>query len=627
MVRRIPFIPYPPIGGHGVTGDRRTAALVAPDGTIDWMCLPDYNGAPFFGALLDAERGGFWRCGPAVPISGTQRYAGHTAAVTTSWATETGELELSDLMLWPEERRRPDRETRRVLVRRLRCTAGEMTCALHIRPRRDFDERLAIEQAPGGFVFTVGDVTLGLWSSHPLREGDGEASSRATLHDGQEIWTVLALNESPGEWSVASARAEFEETCRWWEKWQTGLSTTGPRARRMEHSGLIIHLLGYAPDGSLVAAPTTSLPERAGGSRNYDYRYAWVRDASLSIAGLSLLGDKKTAVRYLDWLAGLKSSTETPLQVVYQISGATDLSQNERSDIAGYSGSAPVRFGNRAGTQSQLGSLGYLCDCALIHLEQGGEWKPEFWDLVRRVATYTAAHWHEPDSGIWELPAKEQYTSSKVMSWVVLDRALKIAARTGHGSETDNWREVRDAIHADVLAHGWSEKLRSFVQRYGSEALDGSLLLIPVMGFLPADDERVRGTIARIVEDLCIDGLVYRFDPLDTPVEQPQPMGVFEGSFLPCTFWLATAYALSGRTLDADAILRRAESLTQTVGLFAEEADARNNQLLGNYPLLFSQVEYIRAALMIDRARATLSSVGGVGHEATARESSAAGAR
>lgn len=625
MVRQLPFIPYPSIGKHGVTGDRRTAALTAPDGTIDWMCLPDYDGAPVFGALLDAGRGGFWRCGPTVPITGTQRYLDHTPAVVTSWTTETGELEVMDLMLWPEEQRQRDRQARRVLVRRLRCTSGKMACTLHIRPRRAFDDALPVEQTPGGFVFPCEDGMLGFWVSCSLEEGDGEAIGHITLRDGQEVWAALALNEKPGEWSVEMARAGFEETCRYWEHWQEGLSYTGPRSRRMEHSGLIMHLLGYAPDGSLVASPTTSLPERVGGGNNYDYRYAWVRDASLCVAGLSLLGDKETAVRYLDWMAGLKSSTDAPLQVVYHISGNTDLSQRERGDLAGFRGSQPVRFGNRAGKQSQHGSFGFLCNCALIHLEQGGEWKPEFWDLVRRVATYTAAHWHEPDSGIWELPAVEQYTSSKVMSWVVMDRAVAIAERTGHASETDAWRPVRNAIHADVMEHGWSEKLRSFVQRYGSEALDGSLLLIPVMGFLPADHERVRDTIKRIVEDLCIDGLVYRFDPLETPVENPLPMGVFEGAFLPCTFWLATAYSMSGRALDAENIVRRAESLTQPVGLFSEEADARNEELLGNYPLLFSQVEYVRAVLAVDRASAAQSTIDGTGYKVASKEASTAG--
>ncbi|HZU76331.1 MAG TPA: glycoside hydrolase family 15 protein, partial [Dehalococcoidia bacterium] len=452
-----------------------------------------------------------------------------------------------------------------------------------------------------------------------------------SLRHGDEAWAVLAWDESPAGWSAEAAREALAATARYWLGWQRRLSYAGPRSKRIEHSALIIHLLGYAPTGALVAAPTTSLPERIGGEHNYDYRYTWVRDASLSVAGLSLLGDKETATRYLDWLATLKSSSETPLQVAYHITGATDLHQRDRTDIDGYRGSLPVRIGNRAFNQIQLGSLGYLADCTLIHIEQGGEWKPAYWPMIRRIADYTAAHWREPDSGIWELPAREQYTSSKVMSWVVLDRAVKLAERTGNGDadELGRWRRERDAIHADVMHHGWSDRICSFVQRYGAEALDASLLLIPVMGFLPPDHPRVRQTMDRIEEQLTIDGLVYRFEPLETPVEHRLPLGAFEGAFLPCTFWLATAQAMAGRADKADAALRRAESLTQEVGLFAEEADARSDELLGNYPLLFSQVEYVRAVLAFRDASAGNRPAQGVGHERReqSREAEPAGAR
>ena len=637
MPRLLPFIPYPSIGNHAVTGDRRTAALVASDGTVDWMCLPDYDGGSIFSTILDAQRGGFWRMGPPVPITGTQNYLDHSPAIVTAWKTETGELELTDLMLWPEQDRQPDRRERRVLVRRLRCTSGEMSYSMHIHPRYDFDDEPQIHEVEGGITFDLAGISLGLWTSFAMKHEDQRVEASGGLREGDELWTVLALGEAPGDWNIDTAKQTFYETLHYWSEWQKQLTYKGSRSRHIEHSGLMIHLLGYAPDGSMVASPTTSLPERIGGHHNYDYRFAWVRDASLSIAGLSLLGDNETATRYLDWLSALPSSNDMPLQVVYHTSGASRLDQRERTDISGYRGSLPVRFGNRAANQTQLGSLGYFCDCALIHLEQGGSWKLAHWEMVKRVADFTACHWHEPDSGIWELPQKEQYTSSKVMSWVVLDRAIKIAERTGHGGETEGWKRQRQAVFVDVMEHGWSPTQNSFVQCYGSESLDASLLLIPVMGFLPADHPRVRSTVDRIIEYLTIDGLVYRFEPLESPVEHPHPMGEFEGSFLPCTFWLATTYAMAGRTLEADAILRRAESLTESVSLFAEEADARNNELLGNYPLLFSQVEYVRAVLALDQARSgkrqnagSLHPTSPDGHELgagpQASEASAAGA-
>lgn len=604
MSRGIPFIPYPSINAHGVIGDRRTAALTASDGTIDWMCLPDYDGKSVFGALLDATCGGYWRLGPQLPASGRQTYIVHSAAVATSWADDSGELELTDVMLWPQENRRDSDDGRRVVARRLRCTHGAVHCRMDLRPRLDCATAAQTTAVDGGVQLQLGEHRLQLWTSCAVQMHEDGVEADFSLDHGEEMWAVLSWEEQPNQWSIEALREAFEQTQDYWHTWQQRLTYAGPRSQRIEHSALIVHLLGYAPTGALVAAPTTSLPERIGGEHNYDYRYTWVRDASLSVAGLSLLGDKQTATRYLSWLASLKSNAETPLQVVYHINGSPQLEQHDRNDIQGYRGSLPVRIGNRAYNQTQLGSLGYLADCTLIHIEEGGEWQQEYWHMLLRIANFTAAHWRESDSGIWELPQHAQYTSSKVMSWVVLDRSVKLAARTGqHDEAIATWQRERDAIHADVMEHGWSERIHSFVQRYDAEALDGSLLLISVMGFLQPDHPRVCQTIERVVESLSINGLLYRFEPLDSPVEHAQPMGAFEGSFLPCTFWLATAYALAGQTDQADEVLTRAEALTQPIGLFAEEADARNGEFLGNYPLLFSQVEYIRAVLALRTAR------------------------
>ncbi len=597
------FIPYLSINNHGTVGDRRTAALVAADGTVDWLCLPDYDSPPVFGALLDAARGSYWRLGPSPLAIGRQSYREQSASLVTTWASDSGELELTDVMVWPQKDRAQADAARRVFVRHLRCTFGAANCAMRIVPRLDFNASATVERTHGGLRCDLGNHTLGLWTSLPMQITTNGAEAAFSLRHGEEIWAVLAWDEPPDEWSVEAARRASAETLRYWQQWQARLTYAGPRSKRIEHSALIIHLLGYAPTAALVAAPTTSLPEQIGGEHNYDYRYTWVRDASLSVAGLSLLGDNETAARYLGWLATLKSSDGTPLQVAYRVSGATDLHQHDRYDIAGYRGSRPVRIGNRAFDQIQLGSFGYLADCTLIHIDQGGKWQPEYWPMIQRIADWVAEHWSEPDSGIWELPTKEHFTSSKVMSWVVLDRAVKLAEHAGHSHyAAAHWQHQRDAIHADVMANGWSDQRQSFVQRYGAEALDASLLLIPVMGFLPIDHPRTRKTVDRIAEHLGIDGLIYRFDPLETPVDDPRPVGAFEGSFLPCTFWLATAYALAGQTNKADATLRRAESLTQEIGLFAEEADARNDEMLGNYPLLFSQVEYVRAVLALRQA-------------------------
>ncbi len=598
------LIPYPPIEQHGVIGDRRTAAMVAADRTVDWFCLPDYDGPSVFGALLDAQRGGFYRLGPAPPILGHQRYLDRSAALVTTWALGGTELELIDAMAWPQDTRPPGGEPQRVLLRRLRCTRGEVPCTLVIHPRYDFGGPASAASVPAGVALQVGQHALMLWSSMRVHVDEGGAHAVFTLSQGDEAWAVLAFGGALEGWSITRAERILEESVQYWRDWVGALRYTGPRRDRVLRSLLTVHQMGYAPAGSLVAAPTTSLPERIGGDLNWDYRFAWVRDASLSLAVLSLFGDTQTAQRYMDWLAGLGSSTESPLQVVYRISGRTQLTEVRRTDLAGYRGSLPVRLGNRAAGQRQLDSLGYLVDCVSIYLEHGGAWRENYWQMVSRAADFTAAHWQRPDSGIWELPIEAHFVSSKVMSWVVLDRAVKIAERTRHTDRIDHWRSTMKAIHEEVMDWGWSDHLQAFRQRYGSEALDASVLLIPVMGFLPADHPRVLATADRIAESLTIDGFVHRFHAKETLGHEDLPLGEFEGAFLPCTFWLATTYALAGRIRDAETILARAEAAAGDLGLFPEEVDARSRSALGNTPLLFSQVEYLRAVLWTSRQHA-----------------------
>ena len=603
MTEPLPFIPYPLIERHGVIGDRRTAALVAADGTIDWFCLPDYDSPSVFGSLIDAERGGFWRLGPVHPTFGLQRYVTQSAALQTVWETEACALILTDVMLAPEDDRMAGAERRRTIVRHLRCTRGAVSCLSLIQPRRDFVSAVTVRSVEGGVIFEADDLHLGLWSSYPLLTDDDSASTTVHLRSGEAVWTVLSLGQMPNAWTEARAEAALAESVHYWEAWNRHLTYTGPRGDRMRRTAQTVHLLSYAPAGSLVAAPTTSLPERIGGDRNYDYRFAWVRDASLSLAILSLLGDRETARRYMDWLSDLGSATDSPLQVVYRVTGGTDLTQQERDDLAGYRESRPVRIGNHAFGQRQLDSLGYLADCALIYLKQGGAWRDAYWRMIRAAADYTVANWRLPDSGIWELPGEQHYVSSKVMSWVTLERTVEIAKRTGHPDVIDAWLTAMDAIHVEVMARGWSERLGAFTQRYEADTLDAAALLIPVMGFLPADHPRVIATVEQIAASLTIDGLVHRFLAAETPGHDDLPLGEFEGAFLPCTFWLATTYAMMGRPDDAEAILARVEPIAGELGLFAEEVDARAGVFLGNSPLLFSHAEYARAVLELAKAR------------------------
>ncbi|MDP9469906.1 MAG: glycoside hydrolase family 15 protein [Chloroflexota bacterium] len=607
MTEHLLFVPDPPIDRHGVIGDRRTAALVAADGTINWLCLPIYDAPPVFGALLDAARGGAWRMGPETLAFGRQRYQDASANLVTTWTSDAGELELTDTMAWPWDTRTDSDgdEERRAVLRRLRCVRGEVTASLQMDPRYDFRVGTSVTKVPGGLAFDLGGYRLGFWVSRPVDATEDGVRATFRLTEEEEVWAVLDLGGRPADWSVERAHDAMTGAARYWQAWVGGLdvSAAGERSEQVRRSALTVHLLSYAPTGSPVAAPTTSLPERIGGDRNWDYRYAWVRDASLSLTMLTRLGDTTASQRYMDCLSTYRSSTESPLQIVYGVDGGLDLPEHERTDLAGYLGSLPVRSGNRACSQSQLDSLGFFAECGLAYLHAGSDWRDGYWDMVRRAADYTVTHWTEPDSGIWEMPVEQHFVSSKVMSWVCLDRAVRIAEETGHGSETDCWRETMETIHAEVMERGWSERLGAFRQRYEADSLDASALLIGIMDFLPPDDPRLLATADRIAETLAIDGLVHRYVPSETPGKDSLPVGEFEGAFLPCTFWLAAVYARACRLTEAEQILARAEATAGELGLLAEEVDARSGQALGNRPLLFSQVEYVRAVLEVEAER------------------------
>ena len=595
-------VPYPAIGRHGVIGDRRTAALVAADGALDWLCLPDYDGSPAFEALLDRDAGGYWKLGPAAMSFGVQDYPDDRAALVTTWDAAAGRLELTDAMPWPESDGTPDREGRRAVLRRLRCTRGRVRCALEFRPRWDFGKVRRARSGKGELVFRAGPHTLSLWTSGPVEADSTGARAVFDLNQGEDFSAALDLDGPPGGWSEAGVREALAETDRFWREWVECVSASGPRRRQLRRSAVLFNLLTYAPQGSVVAAPTTSLPERIGAGWNADYRYTWLRDASLTMLVLARLGRMEDGARYLEWLSGLDSSSDMPLQVLYGVRGELKTPQHERKDIYGYRGSLPIRVGNHAYKQHQHDAFGYLLDCIFVYLEQGGRWRPEFWELVRRAADFIASHWQDPGNSIWELSSRKQFLSGKVMGWVALDRAIRIADKVGRGGEVGGWSSRRDEIHADVMRNGWSDRIGAFRQHYEGDNLDAAALLIPIMGFLPPDHPRVTATVERIGEALSIDGFVYRFDPSETPGMKGPPLGEYEGAFLPCTFWMAAVHAQAGRVEEADAVLRRVEKIAEPLGLFAEGVDARSGTFLGNYPLLFSHGEYVRAVLELEKA-------------------------
>lgn len=593
----------PAIEDLGLIGDRRTAALVDRYGRIVWMCLPNFDSPPMFGVLLDSERGGVWSLGPGQPnFAGEQQYEDDTALLTTRWRTPAGELELVDLMIEPDDEGPNRAPGRRIVLRRLRCLAGRVQAVARVRPRPDFGSPPDLRSQHGGWSFGEGPEALTLWASFPLGPSGSDLSGEVELREGQEAWMAGGLGLAPGEWTIAHAEAAFKAAGDHWRDRIRRLIYTGAYGEAVKRAAVTMHLLTYAPTGALVAAPTTSLPEQIGGERNYDYRFAWVRDVSLSLAVLALLGDLKTAERFMDWICGLDSGTDAPLQVLYRIDGGVEAAQVERADVAGYRGSTPVRIGNHAVDQHQIDSLGYFADCAEIYLRRGGHWKDGYSDLIVRLADYTVAHWRDPTNGIWELAEPAQYVVGKIMSWVVLDRAVKLADRIDAGARSSQWRAVMDEIHEEVMTRGWCEARQAFRQRYESDALDASSLLISLMGFLPDRHPRVLANIEALSRDLTAGGLLHRFDPGELPSPSEQGLGEFEGAFLPCCFWLAAAWAKAGEPEKARALVDRVLSGSRT-GLLAEEMDGRSDAFLGNMPLLFSHAEFVRAALEISKAR------------------------
>lgn len=590
---------FTPIEAYGVIGDRRTAALVSDRGRIDWLALPDFDGRTVFGRLLDPG-GGSWRFGPQEEGPGIQRYEPETCILTTRWETADGTLELTDFMAWSESSRPEGVAHVRLVARRLRSTAGTHPCALELSPVRDF--RYALDGLVGGGlpVATVGEAPR-FWATVPRSSWMAGQSINFKLAEGEEQWVVLSCGNSEAVdplLNVEGLTGLLESTRNDWRERAKRVRYEGPARELVVRSLLTIHLLSYAPAGSVVAAPTTSLPERIGGDRNYDYRLAWVRDASLSLAIVAMLGDTDAARDYMDWLVACPPGAEGPLQVVYSIRRELDLTEVIRDDIAGYEGSRPVREGNAAYDQRQLDSLGYLADCALLYLEAGGEWRPSFWDLIRRAADYVVATWREPDSGIWEIRGEQRhYVSSKVMSWVTLERAIRIAMSLGE-PVAPAWSPARDEIHAEVCRRGWGPALGAFRQHYDADTLDSSALLIPVMGFLPATDSRVVATVERLRAELEINGHLHRFDARLLAGEVPLAPGDFEGAFVPCTLWLVTTLALMGRRGEAEHLLTSLEGQLP-LGLLPEEIDARSGRFLGNTPLMFAHVEYLRARLQL----------------------------
>ncbi len=581
-----------PIGDYGLIGDTRTAALIAPDGTIDWCCLPRFDDAPVFGQLVGGGEAGWFALGPVSsdpPVS--RRYHGHTATVITTWRVGGAEVVLEDSMVAEVSGHFLPTT---VLRRRISCRGGDATARVQLVPRFGYERERAhrVTTRHGALLFEHGRVVIAVTTDGPPVVPDTEVEW--TLTPGRPVTFVLTAERAapaiivPPQ--VANAAVARDE--RGWAKWCEGLAADVPFSELVIRSLLTLQLLTYSPSGAPVAAPTTSLPEELGGSRNWDYRYAWPRDAAIGIGAFMAFGRERDALAFLAWLLHATRLSRHRLPAVLTLDGRRLGRERELSGWPGYRGSQPVRVGNGASKQHQLDGYGWVLDAAWA-VAKSHALNGETWRTMAGLADHVASVWRQPDAGIWERrgpPA--HHVHSKLMAWLALDRALRISETRGSSSRRQRrWLGERDALATQIRSEGFDERLGAYTGAYGSGELDAAVLLLPVLDFEPDDSPRVAGTIDAIRERLSAGGpLLHRYEPGTDSLEGG------EGAFLPCSFWLAQALARTGRLDEALAVFEELAGLANPLGLYAEEIDPVSHQHLGNFPQALTHASLVQAA-------------------------------
>ena len=585
-----------PIADYALLGDTRTAALVALDGSIDWWCVPNFDGPACFAALLGEREHGRWLLAPeSSPPSTHRRYRGDSLVVETVFDTAEGSVAVRDALVVGREHP--------TLVRQVLGLRGRVRMRTEVIIRFDYGSVVPwVQHGSPGLRAVAGPDALVLQSPVPLAGKDFASTGVWEVGAGESAAFVMTHLPSHLPFhEVADAEQLVAQTEHWWAGWvATGTLPEGRWAGEVRRSALTLKALTFRETGGIVAAATTSLPEVVGGGRNWDYRFCWLRDATFTLYALLLNGFHEEARAWRGWLLRAVAGRPQDLQSVYGIDGARRLSEWEVDWLPGYQGSTPVRIGNAARQQFQLDVFGEVID--VLHLARRADAdvgrRDDSWNLQRELLGYLESCWMRPDRSIWEVRGPlRHFTYSKVMAWVAFDRAARAVTDHGLPGPGRRWQALADQVHADVCAHGFDAERGTFVQSYGSDQLDGALLLLPLVGFLPASDERMRGTVAAIEQDLLRDGLVRRYLPthsLDGVGSEDEEQE--EGVFLPCSFWLADNYALQGRQAEAEALFDRLLSLCNDVGLLSEEYDPASGRQLGNFPQAFSHVALINTA-------------------------------
>jgi GH15 family glucan-1,4-alpha-glucosidase len=590
---------YLPIEDHGVIGDLHTAALVGIDGTIDWLCLPRFDAPSVFASILDDEKGGHFRLRPLNYVRSQQLYLPDTNVLLTRFLSSEGVAEVLDFM--PIEAGLKERHD---LVRSIRVVRGSMRFEVDCRPAFDYARRRhTISLGKTGAVFACAGTRLGLATRVPLREGPyRNALAQFALEEGEDAAFVLQqLKEGEGPEEVLS-NAPFQDrlqgTLDYWRRWISGSTYRGRWREMVNRSALALKLMVYDPTGALVAAPTMGLPETIGGERNWDYRYTWLRDAAFTLYSLIRVGFNEEAHNFMGWLLDVCRNSDGKLQPLYGIDGRTEIHEEELPHLSGYRNSRPVRLGNGAYNQLQLDLYGAVLDAAYLHNKHAAPLDYDVWNNLRPTLDWLSENWRQPDEGIWEVRGgRRPFVSSKVLSWVALDRAVRMARQRGLPAPEDHWIKQRNAIYEEVMKKGWNPKRESFVQYYGGEALDASLLLMPLVKFVGPTDPRWLATLNGIQDELSHDTLVYRYKVAEAADDG---FSSEEGSFNTCSFWLVECLTRAGRLEEARLALEKMFSYANHLGLFTEEIGP-SGEALGNFPQALTHLALISAAARLDQ--------------------------